>query len=93
MVKPEEHQKWKKPGTKSMMNQGVAENVPLEPPENHKPPQQDFNIKGFLIEMRNKNEKVTSTIDYPRDYRQNNNGEIAMIIEENSPIHENAPPQ
>ena len=27
--------------------------------------------------MRNKNEKVTSTIDYPKDYRGNNKGEIA----------------
>ena len=33
----------------------LMENVPLEPPENHKqPPNIDFNIKGFLIEMRNK---------------------------------------
>lgn len=29
------------------------ENVPIEPSENLKP-QVDFNIKGFLIEMRNK---------------------------------------
>ena len=42
--------------------------------------------------MRNKNEKVTSTIDYPKDYRGNNKGELAMIIEENSPSHENQQP-
>ena len=66
----------------------MGENVPVEPPENQKPPQQDFNIKGFLIEMRNKNEKVTSTIEYQPNYKNKPKGEIAMIIEENSPSHE-----
>lgn len=33
----------------------LLENVPVEPPDNQKqPPNIDFNIKGFLIEMRNK---------------------------------------
>ena len=38
--------------------------------------------------MRNKNEKVTSTIEYNPSYRKHHaKGGIAMIIEENSPTH------
>ena len=38
--------------------------------------------------MRNKNEKVTATIESQSQYKNNKKGEIAMIIEENSPSHQ-----
>ena len=64
-----------------MFHNQIVENVPIEPNDSHKP-SVDFNIKGFLIEMRNKQDRPTM-LDMESIHSKNN--PIAMIIEENSP--------
>jgi len=65
-----------------MFHNQIVENVPIEPNDSHKP-SVDFNIKGFLIEMRNKQDRPAPMLDMESIHSKNN--PIAMIIEENSP--------
>lgn len=70
-----------------LVNNFLVENVPLEEQlDIQKPPNDNFNIKGFLIEMRNKqgNIQVVEKDQQPSPIYSKNK-QFAMIIEENSP--------
>jgi len=73
-----------------------AENAPTDAQEQHaKPQSSDYNLKGFLIEMRNNTDRSPGEyVDHTpqRSAMAPKRPEFAMIIEENSP-HENKHPQ